>query len=71
MDASGEGGFHYNNGFFGSGDAELWYSMIRHLKPRMILEVGAGNSTHLTRGAIRTNAAEVTGYACRHLCIEP
>lgn len=71
MDASRAGGFHYNNGSFESGDAELWYSMIRHLKPRMVLEVGSGNSTYLTLSALRKNAEEIPGNVCRHICIEP
>lgn len=71
MEDPGTGGFHYNNGMFESGDAELWYSMIRHRKPRMIVEVGSGMSTHLARAALRKNAEEVPGYSCRHVCIEP
>lgn len=71
MKDPGTGGFHYDNGMFESGDAELWYSMVRHRKPRMIVEVGSGMSTHLARAALRQNAEEVRGYSCRHVCIEP
>jgi hypothetical protein len=40
--------FYLRNGFFGSVDAEILYSMIRHHKPRRVTEIGAGNSTYLT-----------------------
>jgi hypothetical protein len=71
MDGAEKSAFYYNNGAFESGDAELWYSVIRHLKPRTILEVGSGMSTHLARAAIRKNEEELSGYRCRHVCIEP
>jgi len=71
MGGTGTDGFYYDNGAFESGDAELWYSMIRHLRPRTVLEVGSGMSTHLARAALRRNAQEPGGHACRHVCIEP
>lgn len=63
--------FYYNNDSFGSGDAEIWYSVIRFLKPARIVEVGCGMSTLLAREALRRNAAESPPSACRHICIEP
>lgn len=63
--------FSFNNGTFLSGDAECWYSMIRHKKPRKIIEIGSGNSTLLARLAIQKNEATTPGYACDHVCIEP
>lgn len=61
----------YNNYAFGSGDAEILYSLIRHLRPSRIVEVGSGHSTRFAVRAARANAAEDPGYRCRHVCIEP
>ena len=63
--------FFMNNGAFESGDADIWYSMIRHFKPRRIIEVGSGYSTLLARAAILKNRDEASGYDCEHTCIEP
>ncbi len=30
--------FFYNNNFFESGDAEILYSMVRHFKPKKVIE---------------------------------
>jgi Methyltransferase domain len=62
--------FHIENGSFESGDAEFLYSMIRHLKPRRVFEVGSGNSTKIAQLAIKRNASEEGGIA-EHVCIEP
>ena len=63
--------FRLDNGSFGSGDAEFLYQMIRHLKPRRILEIGSGNSTLMARRAIARNAQESPDFECKHTCIEP
>lgn len=59
-------GFHYDNSLFGPGDAEAYYSMIRHFRPRRIIEIGGGYSTLIARLAVAKNAADV-----EHICIEP
>ncbi len=64
-------GYYYNNPSFGSGDAEYLYCMIRHFKPKTMLEVGSGNSTLLSTKAIQKNREEQPDYTCHHLCIEP
>lgn len=71
MHDTGDGRFYYANGAFESGDAELWYSMIRHLRPRTIIEVGSGMSTKLAIAALDVSRAEDPQYAPRHVCIEP
>jgi hypothetical protein len=55
------GQFFLNNQMFGSVDAELMYAMIRHLKPKRILEVGSGFSTALIALAIADNVSEAKG----------
>jgi hypothetical protein len=45
--------FHWKNPALYWGDAVLYYSLIRHLKPRRIIEVGAGYTTLIARLAAR------------------
>ncbi len=62
-------GFCYGNGMFGPGDAEILYSIIRHFKPRRMIEIGSGCSTMLAKAALERNRAE--GHDAEHICIEP
>jgi len=71
MNKRSDSEFHYQNGSFQAGDAEYLYSMIRHLKPSRIIEVGCGNSTLLILSAIKKNKDENSNYTCSHTCIEP
>ena len=61
--------FHFNNGFFETVDAEIAYCMVRHHKPRRMIEVGGGNTTRLSATAMRRNADE--GYPGKFFTIEP
>jgi len=63
--------FRYENPSFAHGDAEFLYQIIRNKKPRRIIEVGSGQSTRMARAAVTRNGAEIDGYACQHICIEP
>lgn len=63
--------FSYSNGYCGPGDAEALYSMIRHFKPRTIVEVGCGQSTVVAHFAIEDLKAEDSRYSCRQICYEP
>ena len=63
--------FYLRNGFFGPVDAEILYSMIRHHKPRRVIEIGAGNSTYLAAKAIHRNKAEDPAYSCDLVSIDP
>ena len=63
--------FHYNNQSFLAGDAEYLYNVIRHYKPRRIIEVGSGSSTLMAVNAVKQNAREDASYACEQTCIEP
>lgn len=62
--------FSFNNGNFESGDAEFLYQIIRHLKPKKIIEIGSGNSTKIAHKAVIRNYEE-TGARAVHTCIEP
>lgn len=61
--------FHYNNGFFEHVDAEVAYSLVRHRKPRRIVEVGSGNTTLVLAAALRRNAEE--GFPGELASVEP
>jgi predicted O-methyltransferase YrrM len=39
--------YHLNNEFFGYGDGVILYSMLRHLRPPKVIEVGSGYSSAL------------------------
>lgn len=69
MDFSDETKFYYNNPSYAPGDSEFLYSIVRHLKPKRILEIGSGNSTLMVRNALAVNAKE--NAPCEHICIEP
>jgi len=65
------GRYHYANPAYAWGDAEILYGMIRHFRPRRIIEVGCGWSTRMAAEAIAANRRQAPTYTCRHLCIEP
>jgi glycosyltransferase involved in cell wall biosynthesis/predicted O-methyltransferase YrrM len=52
------GGFYLLNGMYMAVDAHIYWSMIRQLKPKRIIEVGAGNSTMVAAAALKLNAVE-------------
>lgn len=65
-------GFYYNNNpSLCAADAEFLYNIIRHYKPRRIIEVGCGYSTRLAVQAEKKNLAENSERSCTHICIEP
>lgn len=54
VDSDGHGDEYYlQNGWYGSVDAEVLYSLMRHLNPRHVFEAGSGFSTRLMRRAVR------------------
>ncbi len=48
-----DGRYSLQNNYFSSPDAEVAYALVRDIQPRLIVEVGSGNSTELFREAIR------------------
>lgn len=65
----GELNFEFQNGSFESGDAEIYYNIIRKIKPKKIIEIGSGNSTLVALEAVNKNYEE--GVSCDVFCIEP
>jgi hypothetical protein len=59
LDALARGGaFDFANEYFAGLDACLYYALVRELKPRRIVEVGAGHSTRIAGLALARNGAE-------------
>jgi hypothetical protein len=63
--------FRYANDWFGPGDAEALYSMIRYAKPSKIVEIGCGQSTLVAHFAIADAMLEDPDYQCHQICFEP
>lgn len=56
--AANDVGYSFANEYFSSPDAEVLYTLVRHFRPRTIVEVGSGNSTRINRQAIRDGGLE-------------
>lgn len=67
----GPGRFGWLNGMYEFGDGELYYSLVRKLKPRRIVEIGSGSSTLLALAAAARNLAEDPAAKTAITCIEP
>ena len=65
------GQFGWKNDMFSYGDGEIYYSFVRHFKPRRIIEIGSGSSTQLALAAIEANVRESNGNDCELTCVEP
>ncbi len=61
--------FSFHNGGYEDLDAVTLYAMVRHLKPRRMIEVGCGYSSRMTTMACVKNAAEGVKTEC--LFVEP
>ncbi len=61
-----ETGFYWTNSQFTSIDALGYYGLITSLRPRRIIEIGSGFSTHVAHAAIRDS-----GIDCSLTCIDP
>jgi len=59
-----------NNTFGGGGDAEVLHSMIRHFKPKKVIEIGSGFSTYLSARACLMNK-EKDGVETELYAVEP
>ncbi len=50
--------YNSNNLNYGPVDIEVYYSMIRHMKPKQIIEIGSGESTFIASFALEKNKNE-------------
>jgi predicted O-methyltransferase YrrM len=62
--------YSHNATFGGGGDAEVLHSMIRHFKPKKVVEIGSGFSTYLSARACLMNK-EKDGVQTELFAIEP
>lgn len=56
---------------YGEVEAHFLHCMIRHLKPRRIIEVGSGVSTFFALNALDVNRKDSDRASCEMHCIEP
>ncbi len=63
--------YFVNNHTFESVDGEILYCIIRHFKPKRIIEIGSGNSTFMSALAIQKNKEQDPMYTCEFTAIEP
>jgi hypothetical protein len=61
--------YHRSQGAFTHVDASVLYMMVRHFRPRYIIEIGSGYSTTVTAAAARKNAEE--GPAPEFITVDP
>ena len=61
--------YYITNPAYGAVDAAIYYSMIRHFRPKRIIEIGAGFSTLLACQAVVRNQEEK--HPCELTAIEP
>ncbi len=62
-------GFDFANSYFAGLDAAVYYSLIRELGPRLVIEIGSGYSTQIASKALARN--QQSGQQGRLVCIEP
>jgi len=63
--------YYVNNDAIESVDGEILYCMIRHFKPKRLIEIGSGYSTYLCAEAILKNKEENPSYDCKLTAIDP
>jgi hypothetical protein len=68
--AIGSAGYKRGNGFFETVDAEIAYCLVRHFKPKRIVEVGGGHSSRVMAAALDMNLKQ-DGVRGELLTIDP
>ncbi|NDJ61399.1 MAG: class I SAM-dependent methyltransferase, partial [Chloroflexi bacterium] len=63
--------FYLINSAFMAIDGNVYYSLVRHYKPKRVVEIGSGFSTLLAADALRKNAQENSEQDGSLICIEP
>lgn len=61
--------FHTDNSGFSYGCASSLHGVLRHYKPRRVIEVGSGNSTRVIAAALRLNRSE--GRPAEYTVVDP
>jgi len=63
--------FYTNNDCFSFGCAAILHCMIRHHKPRRLIEIGSGNSSLIISAALRRNEEERLNSPCDYTIVDP
>lgn len=58
VDEFSDSGIPIRNGTYEEGDAETLYGLLRHIKPRHVVEFGSGTSSHVIAAARAANERE-------------
>lgn len=66
IEPGGKPRFDYDNPNFARNDTLVLYGLLRHLKPKRVIEVGSGFSTLVISAALERNA-----NGAEHSCVEP
>lgn len=64
-------GHFWKNPAFSYSDAMAYYCVLRHVKPKCLVEIGSGYSTLVALQALEKNAAEAGSLRARLVSIEP
>ncbi len=68
----GNGSFTIDNGNFMHGDVSFYYNVIRHFRPKRIVEIGSGNSTKVALMAAQANERQAgADFETEIVAIEP
>ena len=62
--------YYLENNFFMGGDADIYYQIIRHYKPKKIFEIGSGYSSLVATEAVNKNLI-IDGFKSNLTCVEP
>lgn len=65
------GDYYVHNDMFEAVDGEILYCMIRHFKPRRLIEIGSGYSTLLAAKALLNNKKNDNNHSCEFTVIDP
>lgn len=63
--------FYLNNGGFSYGCAAGLHTILRHFKPRRVIEIGSGYSSRVISQALHLNASDKTSNECEYTVIDP
>jgi len=63
--------YFIENDYFGPVSGEILFCMIRHFKPKRIIEIGSGFSTYLSAQTILKNEEQDKNYHCELISIDP
>ena len=64
-------GYPPNSGWYGQPQAQALYSVLRHFKTAVVIEIGSGESSLVAHTALAQNKAAHVVADIAHICVEP